>query len=98
MNTSRFSIDPAFQSVKVDDPGNDDRFIGEYSSTLDYNLFEEDNYYAGIAANFLVDNRDDPRLTTRGVVLALNGRAMKGLDDRANDVANYEAALSLYQS
>jgi hypothetical protein len=98
MNTSRFSIGPAFQRVEVEDPGNDDRFIGEYSSTLDYNLFEEDNYYAGIAANFLVDNRDDPRLTTRGVVLALNGRAMKGLDDRANDVANYEAALSLYQS
>lgn len=97
-NTARFSIGPAFQRIEVEDPGDKDRFIKEYASTLEYDLYEEDNYYAGLASNFIIDNRDNPRLTSRGVMLSLSGRAMKGLDDRANDIANYDAALSFYQS
>lgn len=95
---SRFSIGPALQLVEVEEQGQGDRFIGEYARSLNYDLFEAQKAYGGLALNFVVDNRNNPRLTTRGVHLALRGRTMKGFNDRSSDFSSYEAAVSLYHS
>ncbi len=98
LGSSQFSIGPSFQRIELEDPGSSDRFVEEYASGLDYELFEEKNNFAGLAMRFTIDNRNNPRLTTRGAHLTLAGRSMKGLDNLANDFHAYEAAVALYHS
>lgn len=96
LGSSRFSIGPSIQRIEVEPPGNEDRFIGEFAQELPYNLFEEENTYAGLSSNFIIDNRDDPKQTTRGAYLSLAGRAMKGLENYSGDFQSYEASVALY--
>jgi hypothetical protein len=96
---SVFSIGPALQRVEVEEIGDQDRYIQDvYAPTLDYDLFDEPNGYAGVTSSLVIDNRNNPRMTTRGAYLALGGRAMKGLDERANDFVAVEGSLSFYHS
>ncbi|MBL0744373.1 BamA/TamA family outer membrane protein [Chryseolinea lacunae] len=89
---------PAFQRVEVEDPGGKDRFIEEYAATLPYPLFDGHNTYTGGAWKFTVDKRNNPIFTTRGVVFAVSGRNMAGVDMRAHSFSSYESSLSLYHS
>ena len=98
LGNSIFNIGPAFQRVEVEEPGDEDRYIKDFAETLSYDLYEEQNNYAGISTSFLIDNRDNPRLTSRGAYLALNARTMRGLDARANDFSSYDASVSFYHS
>jgi hypothetical protein len=97
--TSIFSIGPAYQRIEVDELGDKDRYIqDEYAPTLNYNLFEEVNNYAGFASSLVIDNRNSPRLTTRGTYLTVGTRGMRGMDSRANDFLSVEGAVSFYHS
>jgi hypothetical protein len=98
LGSSRFSIGPALQRIEVEEPSSEDRFISEFAKTIPYNIFEEQHTYAGVTANLIIDNRNDPKLTTRGAYVFLGGRTMKGLDERASDFRAFETALSLYHS
>jgi hypothetical protein len=96
---SIFSIGPALQSIEVEEPSEINRYISEqFAPTLPYNLFEEVNTYAGIGSAFIIDNRNNPKLTTRGTHLSLQAKGMKGLDNRANDFISVEGTVSFYHS
>ena len=91
-----FSFGPAYQRIEVEEPDGD-RFIkDEYAGDLSYDLFNEYNSYAGAGVELTIDKRNDPRFTSRGVVLNMSARTMAGLDKRANDYSSVEGALSLY--
>jgi hypothetical protein len=96
---SIFSIGPALQRIEVEEPGDVDRYIHQvYGPSLEYNLFDESNTYAGIGSSFILDNRNSSKFTTRGTYLSLEGRGMKGLDNRANDFVSVEGAIAFYHS
>jgi hypothetical protein len=97
--TSVFSIGPVIQRIEVEEIGDKDRYIQDvFAPSLPYNLFEEPNTYVGAGSSLVIDNRNSPRLTTRGAYLSLAGRAMMGLDDRANDFVSLEGAVAFYHS
>lgn len=97
-NWGLFQAGPAFQRVEVEDPGGKDRYIEEYAATLPYPLFDGHNTYTGGAWKFTIDKRNNPVFTTRGVVFAVGGRNMAGVDMRAHSFSSYESSLSLYHS
>ncbi len=96
--SAELSIGPAYQHLNVEDPGESDRFVKEYASGLDYQLFGEENDFAGLVIRFEADQRNDPKFTSRGTYITLEGRSMNGLDRLAYDFHAYEAAVALYHS
>ena len=95
-NIGSVKIGPALQRIEVEEDAN--RFISEYALTLPDNLFNEFNTYAGVAAQFLIDKRNHPQLTTKGIVFNVSGRSMKGVDRSANSFSSWETSVSFYQS
>ena len=97
MGSSMFRIGPSFQRVQVErPPADEDRYIADFAATLPYDIFGQANTYAGVSSEFIIDSRDDARLTTRGAMLSLSGTAMKGLEDHSGDFESYQAFLALY--
>ncbi|MBL7857606.1 MAG: BamA/TamA family outer membrane protein [Cyclobacteriaceae bacterium] len=92
-----FKFGPAFQRIEVEEPQYD-RFISDYAASLPYNLFTEYNAYTGVSWKFTIDQRNDQRFTTRGIVLNISGRNMVGNDARASDFSSFESAISFYHA
>jgi hypothetical protein len=94
-----FKIGPAFQRIGIEEPEADqDRFISDYAPTVPYDLFSENNGYAGTSWNITVDKKDNVQMPSRGIVFSLSGRNMLGTDRKASDFSHFEGFLSLYQS
>jgi hypothetical protein len=92
-------IGPALQRIEMEEPeGDKDRFIESYASTLDYDIFDEYNTYAGGTWEFTVDKRNDKTFTRRGIVLNTFGRTMEGLDKHSRRFSSYEGSLAIYHS
>lgn len=90
---------PALQRIEMEDPEEDrDRYIEVYASTLDQNLFNEYNSFAGGAWEFIVDKRNHPTFTTRGIHLNTFGRTMEGLNQNSSAFSSYEGSLAVYHS
>lgn len=99
-SSANLRIGPVLQRIEVEEPTPDqNRYIGqEYAPTLPYPLFEEVNTYAGVAALYVVDKRDHPMLTTRGINITLQAKGMAGLDARASSFGAAEGSFTVYQS
>lgn len=97
--SASFKIGPAFQRIEMEEPGtSQDRFIEEYASTLEYDLFDEYNIYTGGAWELAIDKRNDRRFTRRGLLWTTTGRSMAGLDKHASTFSSFESVLSFYHS
>lgn len=94
---STFSFGPAFQRIEIEKPDGD-RFIDAYAETLSYDLYNEYNSYAGAALEFQFDKRNDPKFTSRGLVVEISSRSMRGLDKRANDYSSANVSFSVYHT
>jgi outer membrane protein assembly factor BamA len=92
-------IGPAFQRIEMEDPETDkDRFIEDYATTLDYNIFDEYNMFGGGAWEFIVDKRNNKTFTHRGILLNASGRSMKGFNSQTNTFSSYEGSFAIYHS
>jgi hypothetical protein len=97
--SGRFRIGPVLQRLEMEEPSDHNRFIDqEYAPTLPYPLFEEVNTYAGVNAQYTLDKRNHPLLTTRGIMVNLSGKAIGGLDTRASSFGALEGDVTFYQS
>ncbi len=95
----KISIGPAIQRIEMEQPdADDDRFINGYASTLSYNLFNEYTSFAGLAARFMLDKRNNRQITTRGTLLKVEGRRMYGLNKDAGNFLSGNTSLSFYHS
>lgn len=98
-NYATLSVGPAFQRVEMEDPdGDHDRFIYDYGLTLDNNLFDEFHSYGGLNYQFIVDDRDNPILTLRGITFQMSGRNLAALSKDAVNVSSYETSLAVIHS
>jgi hypothetical protein len=96
---SQFRIGPSIQRIEVEEPGERDRYIGDvFAPELGYNLFKQESRFTGVTADFILDNRNNPRLTTRGAYLWMSGKTMKGIDGHANDFMSIGGSLAFYHS
>ncbi len=95
---SSFKIGPAFQQVRAGPRPAENRFISEFATTRPYDILGETNLYTGASWKFLVDMRNNPRFTTRGVIFDVTGRNMVGLTGNAGNFSSYESFVSFYQT
>jgi hypothetical protein len=94
-----FKAGPSFQRVELEKPkANKDRFIESYAVANNLNLFEKSLDFGGASWQVMVDKRNDPRFTKRGIVWNVTGRNMAGLNAYKNNFSAYESSLSLYHS
>jgi hypothetical protein len=94
-----FRIGPVFQRIEIEEPSDQDRYIDlEYAPQLNFNLYEGANTYAGLAAQYKVDRRNDRLFTARGVLFDVSAKTMAGLDSRATNFSAVESSFALYQS
>lgn len=92
-------IGPSLQRIKMEAPDEGQfRFISEYASGLNYNLFEEYNAFAGAAWELGLDMRNKELIKRSGFLWTVNGRNMLGVNSTAGDFSSYEMAVSLYHS
>lgn len=91
-------IGPFFQRVEIEKPLSEVRFINEYAATLSEPFFEVPKSFTGLHYRWGIDHRDNPRLTTRGILLEQESYFVKGITDRATDYTSHTAAISFYQS
>ncbi|MBT1711296.1 BamA/TamA family outer membrane protein [Fulvivirgaceae bacterium PWU5] len=93
-----FRIGPMYQRTEIEAPKNTPRFISEYAKTLDEPLFEVDKQFVGGRVQWGIDKRDNPVVTTRGILLTESSLFMKGIEARAHNFTSHNATLSFYQS
>lgn len=91
-------IGPFFQRVEIEKPLKDLRYINEYAATLSEPFFEVPKSFTGLHYRWGIDQRDNPRLTTRGVLLEQESYFVKGITDRATDYTSHTLGISFYQS
>ncbi|HYC85508.1 MAG TPA: BamA/TamA family outer membrane protein, partial [Chryseosolibacter sp.] len=92
-----FRIGPVFQRIQLEEPeAGDPRYISEFASGLEGEVFDVAHSFAGVAWQFGIDKRDNEKFTSRGVVLNVGGRNVTGLSTDANAFNSYESALALY--
>ena len=98
-NFASLSVGPSLQRIEMEDPEGDvDRFIYDYATTLDPDLFSEYRSFAGAKWQFMIDHRDHQTFTKRGITFQFAGRNMAGLNKDATDFASYETSLSVIHS
>jgi hypothetical protein len=92
-------IGPSLQRIEMEDPEpNKDRFIESYAATLDHNIFDEYNSFLGGFSEFIIDKRNHPTFTSRGILLNTSGRIMEGLNKNSRSFSSYEGSLAIYHS
>lgn len=91
------SIGPAFQRIEVEEP-DEDRFIDVYADNLTYDLYHDDNSFAGVSMALSLDKRNDPKFTSRGTLITFESRTMAGLDHRAADFSSLDGSVAFYHS
>ena len=84
--------------AEIEKPLKDLRYINEYAATLSEPFFEVPKSFTGLHYRWGIDQRDNPRLTTRGVLLEQESYFVKGITDRAADYTAHALAISFYQS
>ncbi|MGV3556724.1 BamA/TamA family outer membrane protein [Larkinella arboricola] len=97
VGSMRLYYGPAVESVEVEE--NQKRFISEYANRLPdgRNLFER-RWYAGLKAGFLIDNRDDRVLPSRGIYWRTELRAYDGISHLARSLTRLQSDLAFYAS
>ncbi|MFC5408171.1 BamA/TamA family outer membrane protein [Larkinella bovis] len=91
------SIGPAVESIEVEE--NQQRFIGEYIKSLpDGQAISKRRWYAGLKAGFLIDNRDDKVLPSRGTVWRTELLLYDGITTYAKNLARLQSDLAFYAS
>ena len=94
-----FKAGPAFQQIEMEAPeAGTARFIESYASTLDYDLFERSNRFAGVAWQTGIEKRDDREFTRRGFTWHVSGRTMRGLNKNPGDFSSYESSMAVLHS
>lgn len=93
----RLYYGPAVESIEVEE--NQGRFVSEYASRLPdgQNLFER-RWYAGLKAGFLIDNRDDRVVPSRGIYWRTELRAYDGISSFARNLTRLQSDLAFYAS
>ncbi|HEY3402977.1 MAG TPA: BamA/TamA family outer membrane protein [Ohtaekwangia sp.] len=97
-NKGFLEFGPIVQRVEIEEPLEDNRFINEYAATVPEPVFEVPKTFGGIQWKAGIDNRDDPRIPTRGFYLVERSVFLKGIETDARDYSSHFAALSLFQT
>lgn len=96
-NYSELKIGPAFQRIELEAPDGNDRYVYDYAGTLPYDIFEEFNTYAGLSWELLLERRDHPVVTRRGVHGRLAGRTMESVDG-GQGFSGFEGSLAFFHT
>ncbi|GAB3324831.1 metallophosphoesterase [Larkinella ripae] len=90
-------LGPAVESIEVEE--NQQRFIDEFASRLpDGQHLSKRRWYAGLKGGFLIDNRDDQVLPTRGTFWRTELRLYNGISTYAKNLARLQSDLAFYVS
>jgi hypothetical protein len=89
---------PALQQVEIEAPKQDQRYIVEYAETLPTPLFEVTKNFAGLTGEWELDLRNNPRLTTGGLMITHQSLVMRGIDSDAGNYTSHNTVLSLYHT
>jgi len=92
-------IGPMFQSVEMERPeAGEDRYIAQYASTDDTDLFEKAHLFAGIQWSVSTGERDNELFPQRGSLLTVSGKNLGGLNEGSPGFSSYQGAMSFYYS
>lgn len=86
---------PVYQRGQVIDPEGD-RYIKEYDATLSQSILGIPQDFAGLMYTWGIDKRDNPAVTTRGIVIKQTSRFMQGFQGSGFTSSNI--TFTLYQS
>nr|WP_121273244.1 BamA/TamA family outer membrane protein [Pedobacter schmidteae] len=94
-----FGVGPSFQYYRYSRDDNDGRFIERINelNSADSAHINKDKVYAGLAFNFINNNRNSDILPATGTYLETRLLAYKGLNQFSNSMAQLSAAFSVYQ-
>ncbi|MEQ8424519.1 MAG: BamA/TamA family outer membrane protein, partial [Cyclobacteriaceae bacterium] len=90
-------LGPSFQSIEIEDPDKD-RFVKDFAASFPEPILEKNKSFAGANITWGVDNRNDPKLTTRGLYFEQSSRWMDDINSSSGSFGSYNASLSLFQS
>lgn len=96
-----FKVGGIYQHVEVEDPDDPEdgpRYIQEYELATGQRIIEVSKDFAGATVNWGFDKRDNPRLTTRGVVLQQSYKVMTGVGNSSGTFGSFNGSLAFYQS
>jgi hypothetical protein len=96
---SFIKLGPSFQRIEMEEvQTGEDRFIQDYASSINENLFNEYRSYAGASWQILFDTRDNKNFAKRGAALSVEGRNMDGINLTESNFSSYEGSLTLVHS
>lgn len=94
-----FGVGHHFQAAKVDrDYDGEDRYFLDPANLEDSTGFFSWKAFEGAVVRFQYDNRDNPRLTTRGINWISEFRAYAGLNSNSNNFAAVNSEISFFFS
>jgi len=100
MNKSTVSVGPSFQYYRYSKDDNDGRFVEQVNElhSADSAVMSKDKMYAGIAVNYINNNRNNDILPAYGTYLDTRLAAYKGLNQFSNSIVQFTGAFSVYQA
>lgn len=88
---------PALESIEVEE--NQNRYIDEFASSLpDGQNISKRRWYFGLKGGFLIDNRDDKVMPTRGTFWRTELRLYEGISTYSKNLARLQSDLAFYAS
>lgn len=98
-NWGSIQLGPTFQRVKMEDPDPDsDRYIEEYASTIEEDLFADAQSFAGLRWAFTTGQRDNDLFPQRGSRMTISGKNLASLDAGSDNFSAYEGSLAFFYS
>lgn len=100
MAKSTVSVGPSFQYYRYNKEDNNGRFIEQVNElhAADSAVITKDKVYAGLAVNYIYNNRNSDILPSSGTYLDTRMTAFKGLNQFSNSILQLTAAFSAYQA
>ncbi|QKZ14975.1 BamA/TamA family outer membrane protein [Spirosoma sp. KUDC1026] len=96
---AQVAVGPVFQFFSLEEDNNRGRFIETYLNQLpERTSFIDREGYAGYRVNFLIDNRNNPDIPTRGLYWDTNLQGLQALSELGPQLTQLSTDLRVYSS
>ncbi|UCS92479.1 metallophosphoesterase [Echinicola marina] len=94
-----FRIGPQYQRVKMDEDDNIGKYINSENQTdIDIEELNQLKQYAGLNAQFIIDQTDHPKLPNRGIKFLHEFNFNAGLNESSNTLSSMNTEIALFWS